>query len=103
MLPLLKDLFADKENLIEITSCNKEHYQYPGYHSSNHSSVLYFTPDVTQLPTIVNLIFYVMTFSLVSQVQVKTKQLSKLIVLMKKSFIGCQNVKELRNVNNLIM
>ena len=50
MLPVLKDLFAEKENLIEITSCNKEHYQYPGYHSSNHSNVLYYTPDVTQLP-----------------------------------------------------
>ena len=50
MLPVLKDLFADEENLIEITSCNKEHYQYPGYHSSNHSNVLYYTPDVTQLP-----------------------------------------------------
>ena len=24
--------------------------QYPGYHSSNHSNVLYYTPDVTQLP-----------------------------------------------------
>ena len=50
MLPVPKDLLADKKNLIEITSCNKEHYQYPGYHSSNHSSVLYFTSDVTQLP-----------------------------------------------------
>ena len=49
MLPVLKDLFAEKENLIEITSCNKEHYQYPGYQSSNHSNVLYYTLDVTQL------------------------------------------------------
>ena len=28
MLPVMEDLFAEKENLIEITSCNKEHYQF---------------------------------------------------------------------------
>ena len=50
MLPVLKDLFAEKENLIEVTFCNIEHYQYPEYHSSNHSNVLYYTSDVTQLP-----------------------------------------------------
>lgn len=50
MLPILKDLLAKKENQIDLTGCDKEHYQYPGSHNSNSGNVLYFTSDVTKLP-----------------------------------------------------
>ena len=50
MLPILKDLLANKENQIELTECDKERYEYPGSHNSISGNVLYFTSDVTKLP-----------------------------------------------------
>lgn len=41
MLPILKELLANKENQIELTECGKERCQYPGSHNSNSGNVLY--------------------------------------------------------------
>lgn len=50
MLPLLRELLSNKENQIELTTCDKERYQYPGCHASNSGNILYYTADVTKLP-----------------------------------------------------
>ena len=49
-LPFLKELLTKKENWRNLTAENKEQYQYPRWHTSHSSNVLYYTPDITTLP-----------------------------------------------------
>ena len=50
MLPILKELLVKEENWRNLKEDNKEQYQYPGWHNSRLSNVLYYTSDVTKLP-----------------------------------------------------
>ena len=47
ILPFLKELLMNWRN---ITAENKEQYQYPGWHASHSSNVLYYAPNITTLP-----------------------------------------------------